>query len=149
MATLTRWTPVPNPWRLHEEVNRLFGLNASGYAPDGEALANTWVPPVDIYEDAEGVTLRVEVAGLAPNDIDLRIENNTLTLKGERKLDKEDRRDNYRRVERFYGTFSRSFTLPQTVDAERVHADSKNGVLTVFLPKKEETKPKAIKVNVN
>jgi HSP20 family protein len=148
MATLTRWAPLRDTWRLQDEVNRLFDLTTR-LTPEGEALANGWVPPVDIYEDAEGVTLKVEVPGLSASDIDVRIENSTLTLKGERKIEKEDRKENYRRVERYYGAFSRSFTLPTTVDTEKVHADAKNGVLSVFLPKREETKPKQIKVNVN
>ena len=146
MATLARWTPLRDALHLQDEMNRLFGGGIRGFSTEGEALANGWAPPVDIYEDTEGVTLIAEVPGFAPGDIDLRIENNTLTLKGERKLEKE--KDNYRRVERFHGAFSRSFSLPPNVDSEKVHADSKNGVLTVFLPRREESKPKQIRVKV-
>lgn len=145
MTTLGRWTPLREAMRLHEEMNRLFDPRGM---LENENLANTWVPPVDIYEDADGVTVRAELPGLTAGDIDVRIENQTLTLKGERKLDHGDQRDNYRRIERWYGTFSRSFALPSTVDADKVRAESKNGVLTVFLPRREETKPKQIRVTV-
>ncbi len=112
-------------------------------------MTTAWSPSVDVYEDAEGVTLMAELPGMTASDIDLRIENGILTLKGERKLEREEHKDNYRRQERFFGAFMRSFTLPSTVDADRVRAESKHGVLTVFLPKREETKPKQIKVKVD
>jgi HSP20 family protein len=149
MATLTRWTPFRDAFRLQDELNRLLDYPGRSFAPEGEALSTAWAPPVDIYEDAEGITLKAEVPGLNPGEIDVRIENATLTLKGERKLEKEDHKENYRRVERVYGAFSRSFSLPTTVDAEKVRAEHKNGVLSIFLPKREETKPRQIRVNVN
>ena len=151
MATLARWAPLRDAFQLQNEVNRLFDFatRGYGYGSEGEALSTGWVPAVDIYEDAEGVTLKAEVAGLSASDIDIRIENNTLTLKGERKLEKAEHKDNYRRVERTYGAFTRSFSLPPTVDSEKVRAEAKNGVLSIFLPKKEETKPRQIRVNVN
>jgi HSP20 family protein len=142
---LGRWSPVRDALRLSEEMNRLFDPR---YAAEGENLANTWVPPVDIYEDAEGVTVRAELPGMSAADIDVRIEDQTLTLKGERRLKDEDKRDQYRRIERWYGAFSRSFTLPTSVDTDRVKAESKDGVLTVFLPRREETKPRQIRVSV-
>ena len=145
MTTLGRWTPIRDAMRLHDEMSRLFDPRLG---LENESLANTWVPPVDIYEDSDGVTVRAELPGLTASDIDVRIENQTLTLKGERKLENDDQRDNYRRVERWYGTFSRSFALPSTVDPDKVRADSKNGVLTIFLPRREETKPKQIRVTV-
>jgi len=148
MSTMIRYAPFPHAVRLQDEMNRIFGSALRGWSEDGESLGGAWVPPVDVYEDAEGITLRAEVAGLAAGDIDLRVENSTLTLRGERKLEREDKRDNYSRVERSYGTFARTFSLPGTVDAERVKADTKNGVLTVFLPRREEAKPRQIKVNV-
>ena len=114
---------------------------------NGESVG--WTPAVDIYEDDEGVTLRFELAGVEPKDVDIRFENGVLTLRGERKLEKEEKRENYHRVERSYGTFTRSFTLPGTVDAEKIRAESKNGVLTVSLPKKAEAKPRAIEVKVS
>ncbi len=143
---LGRWSPMREAMRLHEEMNRLFDPR-TGF--DGENLANTWVPPVDIYEDSDGVTLRAELPGLTASEIDVRIENQTLTLRGERKLPDEAKRDQYRRVERWYGAFSRSFTLPANVDTDGVRADSKNGVLTVFLPRREESKPRQVRVTVN
>jgi len=148
MTTLARWTPLRDAFRLHNEMNRLFDFGLPTYGAEGENLATGWAPPVDIYEDTEGLTMRAEIPGFNPGDIDLNIENNTLTLKGERKLEKEDKKENYHRVERFYGTFSRSFSLPSTVDTEKVRADSKNGVLTIFLPRREETKPRQIQVKV-
>ena len=96
----------------------------------------------------KGITLTAELPGLAVEDIDLRVENDTLTLKGERKLEREDKREGYRRVERSYGSFSRTFSLPDTVDTERIKAESKNGVLKVFLPRREETKPRQIQVKI-
>ena len=146
MATLVRWTPARELARLQDEMNRLF--DPRGVSGDGEQLGS-WAPAVDIYEDGEGITLRAEVPGMSANDIDVRIENGAITLKGERKLEREDKKDNYHRIERSYGAFSRTFTLPTTVDTEKVRADSKNGVLQVFLPKREETKPKQIKVKVD
>lgn len=146
MSTLSRWTAFPNHWRFQNDLSRLFDLSA---AESDTEVTRGWVPRVDIYEDNEGVTLKAEVPGIAASEIDIRIEDNTLTFKGERKLEKDDKKDNYRRVERFYGAFTRSFTLPRTVDAEKVQATNKDGVLSIFLPKREETKPKQIRVNVN
>lgn len=137
--------------RLHDELNRLFDDRMFRWRlsyPTEEDLGAGFYPPVDIYEDAEGVTITAEVPGIEPKDVDLRIENNVLTLRGERKLEREDKRDNYRRIERAYGTFSRSFTLPPTVDSDKVKAEAKNGLLVIHLPKREETKPRTIKVNV-
>jgi HSP20 family protein len=105
-------------------------------------------PAVDIYEDEHNITLKVEVPGIDEKDIDVRLENNTLTIRGERKFEKEEKEENYRRVERQYGSFSRSFTLPNIVDAENVSASYDKGVLEVRLAKKAEAKPKQIKVSV-
>ena len=149
MSTLARFPSFRDALRLQNDFDRLFHLSRPVFADsDAEAL-NGWAPAVDIYEDQEGITLTAELPGLSAQDIDLRVENNTLTLKGERRLEKEDKRDNYRRVERYYGTFTRSFALPATVDTERIQAESKNGVLKVFLPRREETKPKQIQVKID
>jgi len=110
--------------------------------------ARTFVLPVDVYEDDHNVVLTIEVPGIDEKDIDVRIENNTLTVHGERKLEKEEKEENYRRVERQYGSFTRSFTLPSTVDPEQVSANYEKGVLKIKLAKKAEAKPKQIKVNV-
>lgn len=144
MAIMTRWEPFRDLMRLQDEVGRLFDERLYR---NGESVG--WTPACDIYEDDEGVTLRFELAGVEPKDVDIRFENGVLTLRGERKLEKEEKRENYHRVERSYGTFTRSFTLPGTVDAEKVRAESKNGVLTVSLPKKAEAKPRSIQVKVS
>ena len=145
MAILNRWDPFRDLQRLQDEVSRAFDDRSYGHG--GESVG--WTPKVDIYEDEEGVALRFELAGVEPKDVDIRFENGVLTLRGERKLDREDRRENYHRVEVSYGTFTRSFSLPGTIDAEKIKAESKNGVLTVHLPKKPEAKPKSIQVKVS
>ena len=148
MTLLTRWDPFREFTTVQDRLNRLF---RESYGPEGreEALANTsFAPPVDVYEDEHNITLKIEVPGIEEKDIDVRIENNTLTVHGERKFEKEEKEENYRRVERQYGSFTRSFTLPTTVDAEQVQANYEKGVLNVKLAKKAEAKPKQIKVNV-
>lgn len=143
MAMMTRWEPFRDIARLQDEMSRLFEDRRFGA---GESVG--WTPACDIYEDEEGVALRFELAGVDPKDVDVRFENGVLTVNGERKLEREDKRDNYHRIERSYGTFTRSFSLPGTVDADRVKAETKNGVLTITLPKKAEAKPRAIQVKV-
>ena len=116
---------------------------------EGEVSTRTWAPPVDIYEDGESLVLKAELPGFNPDDVEIRVEDNTLYLKGERKFDKEVKEQNYHRVERSYGTFTRTFSLPNSVDADKVAANYKDGVLTLTMPKKEEAKPKTIKINVS
>jgi len=148
MTLITRWDPFREFVTIQDRMNRLF---RDSYAPEGreEALTTTtFAPPVDVYEDEHNVTLKIEVPGIDEKDIDVRIENNTLTVHGERKFEKEEKEENYRRVERQYGSFTRTFTLPTTVDHENVQADYDKGVLKVKLAKKAEAKPKQIKVNV-
>ena len=148
MTLLTRWDPFREFTTVQDRLNRLF---RESYGPEGreEALANTsFAPPVDVYEDEHNITLKIEVPGIEEKDIDVRIENNTLTVHGERKFEKEEKEENYRRVERQYGSFTRSFTLPTTVDPEQVQANYEKGVLKVKLAKKAEAKPKQIKVQV-
>lgn len=144
MAMMTRWEPYRDLARLQDEVSRLFD---DRIFRAGESVG--WTPPCDIYEDAEGVTLRFELAGVDPKDVDVRFENGVLTVRGERKLEAEDKRENYHRIERSYGTFTRSFSLPGTLDPERIKAEAKNGVLAITLPKKAEAKPRAIQVKVS
>ncbi|MGC2324772.1 MAG: Hsp20/alpha crystallin family protein [Terriglobales bacterium] len=146
MTVLTRWDPFRELNVLQERMNRLF----QDYAPRGEQelTAGSFAPPVDIYEDEQNVTLKVEVPGLDPKDVDVRVENNTLTIRGERKFEKDEKEENFHRVERHYGAFVRSFTLPNTVDTDNVKADYENGVLKIQLAKRAEAKPKQIKVNV-
>ena len=146
MTVLTRWDPFREFSTLQDRMNRLF---RDSYGDREEALTtSTFAPPVDVYEDEHNVTLKIEVPGIDEKDIDVRIENNTLTVHGERKFEKEEKEENFRRVERRYGGFTRSFTLPNTIDAEKVQATYDKGILKVQLAKKAEAKPKQIKVNI-
>src|SRR6266436_5395120 len=146
MTVLTRWDPFREFSTLQDRMNRLF---QQSYGDREEALtASNFAPAVDVYEDEHNVTLKIEVPGIEEQDIDVRIENNVLTVHGERRIEKEEKEENYRRVERQYGSFTRTFNLPTTVDAEKVSADYDKGVLKISLPKKAEAKPKQIKVNV-
>ena len=143
MAMLTRWDPFRDIFRLQDEVARLFDER---YGRTTESMG--WTPACDIYEDGDEVIVTAELAGVDPKDVDIRFENGVLTVKGERKLEKEEKRDNYHRLELAYGTFTRSFSLPATVDPDKIRAESKNGVLAIHLPKKPEAKPKAIQVKI-
>jgi HSP20 family protein len=148
MTVITRWDPFREFSTLQGRMNRLF---RESYGPEGreESLTTaSFAPPVDVYEDEHNVTLKIEVPGIDEKDIDVRIENSVLTVHGERKFEKEEKEENYRRVERQYGSFTRTFTLPTTVDTEKVEANYDKGVLKIALPKKAEAKPKQIKVNV-
>ena len=148
MTVIARWDPFREFSTLQDRMNRLF---RESYGPEGrdESLTTSqFAPPVDVYEDEHNVVLKVEVPGIDEKDIDVRIENNVLTVHGERKVEKEEKEENFRRVERQYGSFTRTFTLPSTVDAERIQADYDKGILKIVLPKKAEAKPKSIKVNV-
>jgi HSP20 family protein len=136
---------------MQDRMNRMNRLFRESYSPEGpeEALTTTsFAPPVDIYEDEHNITMKLEVPGIDEKDIDVRIENTTLTVHGERKIEKEEKEENFRRVERQYGSFTRSFTLPSSVDLGQVSAHYDKGVLTINLAKKAEAKPKQIKVNV-
>ena len=149
MTLITRFDPFREFATIQDRMNRLF---RDSYGSEGreEALTTaSFAPPVDVYEDEHNVTLKIEVPGIDEKDIDVRIENSTLTVHGERKFEKEEKEENYRRVERQYGSFTRTFTLPTTVDQESVQADYEKGVLKVKLAKKQEAKPKQIKVNVS
>src|SRR6185437_11172698 len=148
MTVLTRWEPFREFATLQDRMNRLFRESYNDAGQDESLTTSRFAPPVDVYEDEHEVTLKIEVPGIDEKDIDVRIENKTLTVHGERKFEKEEKEENYRRVERQYGTFSRTFTLPSTVDTETVSADYEKGVLKIKLAKKAESKPKQIKVNV-
>jgi HSP20 family protein len=148
MTVLTRWEPFREFTTLQDRMNRLFRDSFSPEAQDQSLATSSFAPPVDVYEDEHNITLKIEVPGIEEKDIDVRIENNTLTVHGERKFEKEEKEENFRRVERQYGSFTRSFTLPTTVDAEKVSATYDKGILKISLAKKAEAKPKQIKVNV-
>jgi HSP20 family protein len=147
MTTLTRWDPFRNVLTLQEQMNRLFEDVFRG-RPDDSAIT-TWAPAVDIYEDGNQMVLKADLPEINEKDLDIRVENNMLTIRGERKLEKKVSEENYLRVERAFGSFSRSFSLPNTVDTENIKAEYRSGVLTVTLPKREESKPKQIKVSTN
>ena len=146
---IVRFDPIRDMATLQDRVNRIF---ADAYRRDNDDLMTrgAWVPPVDIYETGNHeLVLRAELPDVPREDIALRVENNTLTISGERKMDTEIKEQQYHRIERSYGTFSRAFTLPPTVDTSAIAAEYKNGVLTVRLPLREEAKPKQIQVQVN
>jgi len=147
MTVLTRWDPFREFSTLQDRMNRLF-RDSHGDSREEALTTSTFAPAVDVYEDEHNITLKIEVPGIDEKDIDVRIENNTLTVHGERKFEKEEKEENFRRVERQYGSFTRSFTLPNTVDDEHVQAQYDKGILKVQLAKKAEAKPKQIKVNV-
>jgi HSP20 family protein len=143
MTTLNLW----NPWRdmltMQERMNRLMG---DAYGRDAETEYGTWLPPVDLREEEQAFVIQMEVPGLQKDEIDIHLENNVLTLRGERKFEKEEQKQSYHRIERFYGKFARSFTLPSLIKAEGIAASLKDGVLEVTIPKAEESKPKKIAI---
>ena len=146
MNTITRRDPSRG-FTLQEQVNRLFDDN---FIRDRSAQSDlaTWAPAVDIYETENELVVKADLPDLQDKDIDVRVENNTLTIRGERKFEKDVKEDNYLRIERAYGSFMRSFSLPNTVSAENIHAEYRNGVLTLHMAKREESKPKQIKISV-
>src|ERR1700761_3868600 len=139
-----RWDPFREVVALQNRVNSLFREMGDG---DNPLTTASFVPAVDIYEDAKKVVLKLEVPGMEEKDLDVRVENNTLTVKGERKFEKDEKEENFHRIERRYGTFFRAFTLPSTVDTENVQASYTAGILKLELSKKPEAQPKQIKVN--
>jgi HSP20 family protein len=145
MATLTRWDPFRELSTIQDRMNRLF---QDAYTPSREDALSTaaFSPPTDVYEDENHITLKLEVPGIDEKDLDIRVENNNLIIRGERKLEKEEKQENFRRVERQYGTFVRSFALPASVDPDNVKADYDKGILSITLPKRAEAKPKQIQV---
>jgi HSP20 family protein len=152
MTVLTRWEPFREFSAVQDRMNRMNRLFREPNSPESPEEALTTVgfaPPVDIYEDEHTIILKLEIPGIDEKDIDVHIENNTLTVHGERKIEKEEKEENFRRVERQYGSFTRSFTLPSSVDPGQVSADYAKGVLKIKLAKKAEAKPKQIKVNVS
>jgi HSP20 family protein len=148
MTVITRWDPFREFSTLQDRMNSLFRQTYGPEGRDESLTTSSFAPAVDVYEDEHQVTLKIEVPGVDEKDIDVRIENNVLTVHGERKFEKEENEENFRRVERQYGSFTRTFTLPNTVDAENVQASYDKGILKIALPKKAEAKPKRIKVNV-
>ena len=142
---ITRWDPFREVVALQNRVNSLFRDLNEG---DDPVAAASFVPAVDIYEDAQKVMLKLEVPGIEQKDLDVSVENNTLTVKGERKFEQEEKEENFHRIERRYGSFYRAFTLPSTVDTESIAANYNAGVLKLELKKKPEAQPKQIQVKV-
>jgi len=147
MSIITRWDPVNTLAKFQDEVSRFFEEPMFRGLRTPTSLT-VWTPAVDIFETEHDLVLKAELPDMDEKDIDVRVESNTLTLAGERKYEKEFKEENALRMERYYGTFSRTFTLPNTVKLEAIKAEYKNGVLTVRLPKREEAKPKQIKIAV-
>ncbi len=146
--SITRYDPFRELRMLQDEVNRLFSSNVSRSFDDEGMMRGAWTPSVDIYENKDHIVLEAELPGMNREDFELTVENNVLTLRGERRFEKKDESDNFHRVERAYGSFTRSFTLPQTVAAENAQAEYKNGVLRVTLQKREEIKARRIQIGV-
>jgi HSP20 family protein len=149
---ITRFDPFRDLMTLQDRMNRMFTDSYAGRGNGGTdedwALGGSWAPAVDIYEHDGNIVLKAELPGIDAKSVDVRVENNVLTLRGERKFDNEVKRESYHRVERAYGTFMRSFTLPNVVDTENIKAEYKDGVLRMTLPKKAEAKPRQISINV-
>ena len=146
LRNISRWEPFRGAQTLQDQINRLFGEVFDRSTQ--ESNLSTWAPPVDIHENEHELIVKADLPGMDPKDLDIRVENNILTIRGERKFEERANEKNSLRVERAYGSFSRSFSLANTVNSEAIKADYQNGVLTLTIPKREEAKPKQIKVNV-
>ena len=146
MRTMNRWEPSRGATTLQEQLNHVFG-NMLERARD-ESNLTPWAPAVDIFETEHELVVKADLPDVNPQDLDIRVENNILTIRGERKFENKVSEENYLRVERAYGSFSRSFSLANSVKSDAIKADYQNGVLTLSIPKREEAKPKQIKVNV-
>ena len=143
---IARWDPFRDLNMLQDRMNRLFDDAGRPWRTDEPAATTSWSPSVDIFETEGEIVVKAELPGMDRKDIQLNLENNVLSLRGERKFQKETKDDNYHRIERSYGVFSRAFSIPATVDEERIRADYKDGVLKIVLPKKDQAKPKQIKI---
>ena len=141
------WAPFQDLVTIQDRLNNLFE-DTMGYKDDKSLASTTWKPLVDIFEDEQAITIKAELPEIDEKDIHINLDNNMLTIKGERKLEKEERRESYHRVERYYGSFQRSFELPATVDRDNIVAGYDKGVLKIVLPKKEDTKPKTVKIEI-
>src|SRR5271170_1915723 len=148
--SITRWDPFREVASLQNRMNSLFQDFPRNQGGENAPLTNaSFAPPVDIYEDEHKIALKLEVPGMKQEDLHVRIENNLLTVRGERKFEKEEKEENFHRIERRYGTFYRAFTLPATIDTANVKASCDSGILKLELAKKAEAKPKQIKIEVN
>jgi len=146
---LIRWDPFREMSSLQERMNRLLAdFRTRSPFGEEEMAQGAWIPAVDIYETKESIVLNVELPGVTKDDISLEVKDSTLTIKGEKKLEKNVKEENFHRMERTYGSFTRAFTLPSTVQQDKVKAKFRDGILEIMLPKEEEAKPKQIKVDV-
>src|SRR4051794_370667 len=145
---IVKYNPLRELRSMQDQMNRLLNLSWSQDLPGEDIKEGIWQPPVDIYETSDSIIIKAELPDVDQKDIDVHIEENTLTLRGERKHESEVKKENYHRIERFFGTFQRSFSLPATIQQDKVTATCERGVLTITLPKKLETKPKQIQVEV-
>jgi HSP20 family protein len=145
---ITRWDTYRDVLALQNRMNSLFQDFSRSGNGESELATAGFVPPVDIFEDENKLVLKIEISGIRQEDIDVRLENNTLTVKGERNFQSEGKEENFHRVERRYGSFYRAFTLPNTIDQNTIKADYEAGVLKVELDKRAETKPRQVKINV-
>lgn len=143
---MSRWDPFRDLMSIQSELNRLFGRTYAGEGGSTSGVAGAWVPPLDIYETADRFVVNVELPGIEPDSVDVSVEDSVLTIRGERSFYSDVEEDSFHRVERRYGQFGRSITLPQTADADRVEASFDRGVLTITVPKVEQAKPKKIQV---
>jgi len=141
-----KWDPFRDLNILQERMNRLFDDAGRGVRSEEPSSTMIWSPAVDIYETESEIVVQAELPGMDRKDIHLHLENNVLTIRGDRQFKKETKEDNYHRIERSYGGFSRSFSIPMTVDEDKIRADYKEGVLKIALPKKEQAKPKQIQI---
>ena len=154
MTTMTRFVPFRSPLEgvavLQNRLNSIFNdfASSNGELHNESLSAGNFIPPVDIYEDANRLVLKLEVPGISQEDLQIDLENQTLTVKGERKFVNDEKEENFHRIERRYGNFVRSFTLPSTIETESAQANYENGVLAITLPKKEAAKPKQVKIQI-
>ena len=145
--SLARWDPFREFQNLEHEMNRLFRRKLSGASGSEEALtASQLAPPVDVYEDDKKLSIKMDVPGIDAKDLDIRVDGNLLTISGERKFESEEKKENFRRVEREYGSFSRSFTLPASADTDKINANFENGMLRIDITKRADSRSKQIRI---
>jgi HSP20 family protein len=147
---MIRWEPARELQAIQQEMNRLFGsaFDAQGATTNGRLLGSRWIPPMDLVEDDEHFLVRADLPGVEEKDVNVELQDNVLTISGERKSDAEQHKEGYYRIERAYGAFSRSLTLPEGIDPEGIKAGFANGVLELRVPKPEERKPRKVAINV-
>jgi len=143
---IIRWDPFRDLVTLRDKMNRLFEDAVTSIGEEKDMITSSWAPAVDIYETENELVLSAEVPGIEEKDIEIKIEDSTLSIRGVRNFEKETKEENYHRIERAYGSFFRSFTLPDHIDQERIHAEHESGVLKIHMPKKPESKPKKVKI---